>query len=143
MQKGRILGLDFGLKRIGFAVSDFEHKLALPIGFVENKSRENAIAELRAICEKYEVNLIVLGAPTSLAATGSTILNKIKDFGEILSERLNVKIDFIDERFTTVQAGKILHAAGMKEKQQKFVKDAVSAGILLQTYLDKLNAKRE
>lgn len=142
MQKGRILGLDFGLKRIGFAISDFEHKLALPIGFVENKSRENALAELRGICEKYAVNLIVLGAPTSLMAKDTAILNKIKDFGKILSERLNVKIDFIDERFTSVEAGKILHTAGMKEKQQRSVKDAVSAGILLQTYLDRLNAKR-
>ncbi|MBI5152074.1 Holliday junction resolvase RuvX [Candidatus Peregrinibacteria bacterium] len=142
MQKGRILGLDFGLKRIGFAVSDFEHKLALPIGFVENKGREKVVLELRKICDKYEINKIIIGKPISLNAKQTEILAMVEDFADFLRQRLQINVLFEDERLTSVQAGKYLAAAGMKEKQQRFVRDSVSASIFLQTYLDKLNAKR-
>jgi len=140
MEKGRVLGIDFGAKRIGFAVSDVDCVLALPIGFIKNNGLENAAKDFLEICNKYSISKIIIGKPIGLNNEENSVKD-VKRFAELLKAKINAEIIFEDERFTSVQAGRALKYAGMKEKKQRAVKDAVSAGILLQAYLDKINAK--
>ena len=143
MQKGRILGIDFGTKRIGFAVSDFDCVIALPVGFVEIKGLGNAVADFCEICKKYEIFKIVFGKPIGLNKQRGDMMAKIEEFGKLLKRKTDSDILFEDERFTSVQAGKVLKSVGIKEKRQRSEKDSIAAAILLQTYLDKINSESD
>jgi putative holliday junction resolvase len=133
----RALGLDWGTVRIGVAMSDEGQKLAFPLQ--HTLATKNALEEIRKLVEEYEVEKIVMGLPLSLSGDETQSTKKVRQFGDRLEKILNIKIDYFDERFSTVASTKSLHDQDIKEKDQRSIKDNIAAALLLQKYLEKKN----
>ena len=137
----RLLGIDHGESRIGLAISDELGSLAHPYRTLQSGAR--LLEEIRAIIEREKISGIVIGLPKNMDGTLGSSANKAKLFGEQLAQVVpSMKIVFWDERLTTREAQRALHAAGKNTKQSKKMIDQVAAQILLQNYLDSLEWAR-
>ena len=137
---GRVMGIDFGTRHIGIAVSDELRVIATGLETV-NWNGEDPEWALNRICEiikEMNVNAIVLGKPSRTDGTKSETEAKAEVFGEKLKEACGIEPVYKDERFTTVIASRYLHDCNIKAKKQKKVIDQVAAEIILQEYLDML-----
>ncbi len=136
----RILGIDYGDRSIGLAISDALLLTAQPLGAYRFKAREednkNYFCDL---VKKYEVGQIVLGFPLRMDGTPGSRVQKTREFAVWLEKLLGVPIVFWDERLTTQQAQGILQGQKVKRKRQKALEDQVSAVIILASYLERKN----
>ena len=133
----RLLGIDHGDSRIGLAISDELGSFAHPYRTL--RSGALVMDEIRGIVERERISGIVIGLPKNMDGTSGPSAAKAKSFGEQLSQVIPaIKILFWDERLTTREAQRVLHAAGKNTKQSKKMIDQVAAQILLQNYLDSL-----
>lgn len=137
----RIIGLDFGEKRIGVAISDESQKIALPLCVLEEIDTAGAIARIKEICQRKEVKKIVLGLPLTLEGKRGSAALKIKEFAEILGKKVNLPIFFEDERLTSKEAEKILRdtkcpkeKSGRKSFKNKV--NMISAMLILKQHLE-------
>ena len=136
----RWLGIDYGDKRIGLAVSDETGTFASPYRTLSVD--QNLVLELQQIWERERISGIVLGLPKNMDGTLGQAAAKAQAFGKKLAVALPAaKIVFWDERLTTIEAQRALHAAGKNVKQSKKIIDQVAAQILLQSYLDSLQLR--
>jgi putative Holliday junction resolvase len=137
----RLLGIDYGDSRIGLAISDELGSFAHPYRTLPSSTR--LIDEIRTIVEKEKISGIIVGLPKNMDGSLGPSAAKAKLFGEQLALAVpSVKILFWDERLTTREAQRALHAAGKNAKQSKKMIDQVAAQILLQNYLDSLEWAR-
>jgi putative Holliday junction resolvase len=133
----RLLGIDHGDSRIGLAISDELGAFAHPYRTLQSGAR--VVDEIRAIVQREQISGIVVGLPKNMDGTLGPSAAKAKSFGEKLAQVVpTIKIMFWDERLTTREAQRALHAAGKNTKQSKKMIDQVAAQILLQNYLDSL-----
>ena len=135
----RIMGLDFGSKTVGVAVSDSLGITAQPIEIVrrdkENQLRKT-LQRIEELIKEYEVSLIVLGLPKNMNDTSGERVAKTMEFKEMLERRTGLKVEMMDERLTTVQAENIMALSGVQKKDFKAHVDEIAAAIILQTYMD-------
>jgi len=124
---GRVLGVDFGTKRIGLALSDENRGMAFPLQVVENN--KNAISIISKIIKEKEVNLVVIGESKDFKMKDNLIMEAIRVFEKLLSIETGVEIDYEPEFLTSHQA----HHVQGKTKML----DASAATIILQSYLDR------
>lgn len=140
----RILGLDFGSKTVGVAVSDGLLLTAQGVETIERKD-ENKLrrtcARIEELIAEYGITEIVLGLPKNMNNTEGERVEKTKAFGEILERRTGLPVHYWDERLTTVAAEQILMESGVRRENRKTVIDKVAAGLILQGYLDCLKTK--
>ncbi len=140
----RILGLDFGSKTVGVAVSDGLLLTAQGVETIERKD-ENKLrktcARIEELIAEYEITEIVLGLPKNMNNTEGERVEKTKAFGEMLELRTGLPVHYWDERLTTVAAEQILMESGVRRENRKAVIDKVAAGLILQGYLDCLKTK--
>lgn len=140
----RILGLDFGSKTVGVAVSDGLLLTAQGVETIERKD-ENKLrktcARIEELIAEYEITEIVLGLPKNMNNTEGERVEKAKAFGEMLERRTGLPVHYWDERLTTVAAEQILMESGVRRENRKAVIDKVAAGLILQGYLDCLKTK--
>lgn len=136
--KKRIIGLDFGLKRIGLAISDPMQTYAIPlVTIVRTKSEETDIQNiLHAIKDKDNIEMFVIGLPLYLSGEESPIALAVRKFAKKLEEILQKPVAFMDERLTSKQADGLLRELEMKRKNRDKVVDIVSASLILQSFLD-------
>lgn len=136
---GRIMGIDYGLRRIGIALSDVTHLIAKGYETINWNGRDIdwALNRISEIIKEQDVTDIVLGRPLRTDGTKSETEEKVEAFAALLTESCGLPIHYIDERFTTVIASQYLHAAGKKADKHKKVIDQVAAEVLLQDYLDR------
>ena len=134
----RILGIDFGEKRIGIAVSDPLGLTAQAVAVIgKGKSFEQDIKELKKIIKKYGgVDEIVVGLPKTMAGEIGKQAQKVLEFVEALKISFKINIRTWDERLTTVEAEKTLISAGLSREKRKKVIDKSAATYILQSYLD-------
>ena len=130
----RYLGIDYGL-HMGISISDEKNMFAYPVCILNKK--ENIIEELKKIIDEYKITHIVMGNPLNLNGSLSDKSQEVLNFAEILKKNFGCAIILIDERLTTVEANKML--VNTKGKKRKKVIDAVSATIILDSYLDKIS----
>ena len=136
---GRILGLDYGTKTVGVAISD---PLLLTAQEFETITRERASAlrhtlvRIKEICEEYQVERIVLGYPRNMDDSEGFRCEDTLEFKKLLEKRVTIPIELMDERLTTVYADEILEESGVAKKNRKKVIDQIAAAIILQDYLD-------
>ena len=142
----RILGLDFGSKTVGVAVSDGLLLTAQGVETIERKD-ENKLrktcARIEELIAEYEITEIVLGLPKNMNNTEGERVEKTKAFGEMLERRTGLPVHYWDERLTTVAAEQILMESGVRRENRKTVIDKVAAGLILQGYLDCLKTKEK
>jgi len=133
---GRVLGIDYGEKRIGVAISDKSKIFAQPLDFVFNNA--NVYENISKIVKEKEVELIIIGLPLKLNGEESETSVTVREFSHKLNNFLKVNTEFIDERLTTSYAEKLLISGDVKRKDRKKLIDSLSAQIFLQNYLDKI-----
>lgn len=140
----RIMGLDYGSKTVGVAVSDALHITAQGLEIVrrkqENKLRQT-LARIEELIVEYEVEKIVLGFPKNMNDTVGERGEKSLEFKEMLERRTGLPVVMWDERLTTVSADKAMMEAGIRRENRKEYVDSIAAAFILQGYLDFLKYK--
>ncbi len=138
---GRVIGLDFGSKTVGVAVSDPLRLTAQGVEIIRRKSENKLRQTLARICElasEYQAETIVLGFPRNMNATIGQRAEATLEFGRMLKKRVSIPVVLWDERLTTVMADRIMDETGVRD-HKKYV-DEIAAMLILQGYLDRLNA---
>lgn len=132
----RILGLDFGSKTVGVAITDPLGLTAQGLEVIRrdrpNKLRKT-IARIEEIIREYEVEKIVMGMPLNMDGTEGERAELTKEFAEKLKKRCELDIEFQDERLTTVEAYEIMEQTGTKNKED--IVDEVAAVVILEDYM--------
>jgi len=133
----RALGIDFGERRIGLAISDPAGRLALPLTTLERRSDRIAVAQIAEIAGREGVERLVVGEPVSLDGHRGAAADRVRRFAEKLAARTGLPLRFVGEALTTVEARERLTAAGVDLRRQPERIDALAAQILLQEALDR------
>lgn len=137
----RILGLDYGSKTVGVAVSDPLGLTAQRLDTIwrkqENKLRQT-LARIKELVDEYQIKQIVLGYPKNMNNTVGERAEKALEFKEMLEKRTGLTVIMWDERLTTVEADRTLMEAGVRRENRKQYLDGLAAVFILQGYLDSL-----
>ena len=138
----RVLGIDFGDRNIGLAVSDKLLITAQGLGSYSSKSKAEDKKYFKELALKYEIGEIVIGLPLRMNGSPGTRVERTKEFASWLEKTLQLPIIFWDERLTTKQALRILSQQKIKNKRKKkILKDQISASVILSSYLESKRAK--
>ncbi len=140
----RIMGLDYGSKTVGVAISDALGITAQGIETIqrkeENKLRKT-LARIEELVKEYEVDKIVLGFPKNMNNTIGDRAEKTLTFKEMLERRTGLSVVMWDERLTTVEAERTLIESNVRRENRKKYVDKIAAVFILQGYLDSLSIK--
>lgn len=139
----RIMGLDFGDKSIGIAISDERGLIASPRETLRRSNLENDISQLTELARRENVEEILVGMPLSLDGSEGPQARKVTEFVKSLRQQSDVPVRPWDERLTTVAAERALLEANVSRARRKKVVDQVAAAVLLQSYLDYRNVSRQ
>ena len=138
----RVIGLDYGSKTVGVALSDELMLTAQPLTTIHRdrptKLRQT-LAQIEQIIEQYDVDRIVVGWPKKLDNEEGERCEKTKEFGDMLENRTGLEIIYQDERLTTAQADGVLEQGGTRKDKRKQYIDKMAASLILQNYLDTLS----
>ncbi len=141
----RIMGLDYGSKTVGVAISDSLLLTAQGIETIERKEENKlrkTLARIEALIKEYEVERIVLGLPLNMNDSIGERAEKTLEFKAMLERRTGLEVVMWDERLTTVEAEQILIESGVRREDRKKYIDKIAAGFILQGYLDSLYMKK-
>lgn len=141
----RIIGLDFGSKTVGVAVSDELLITAQGIEIVRRKSEHKlrqTLARIEELITEYKVDQIVLGFPKNMNNTEGERCAKTLAFKEMLERRTGLTVELWDERLTTVAADNAMMEAGIRRENRKEYVDQIAAALILQGYLDYLSSHK-
>ncbi len=142
----RILGLDYGAKTVGVAVSDPLGLTAQGVEIIrrqrETKLRQT-LARIEELAQFYSAEKIVLGLPKHMNDDIGERAEKAYEFRDMLEKRLNLPVVMEDERLTTVEAIRAMNEMNLRGKERKAVVDEIAAVFILQTYLDRLQIQKE
>ena len=132
----RILGIDFGEKRIGLAVSDLLGLTAQGLETVRYENREQFLSDLSKICADQKVGEIVIGLPVNMNGSMGPKAQEVLKLVPVLEEKLHLPVRTWDERLTSREAGRLMIEEGLSRKRQKETSDRLAVTILLQSYLE-------
>ena len=141
----RIIGLDFGSKTVGVAVSDELLITAQGIEIVRRKSDNKlrqTLARIEELIKEYNVEKIVLGFPKNMNNSEGERCEKTLEFKEMLERRTGLTVELWDERLTTVAADNLMMEAGIRRENRKEYVDQIAASFILQGYLDYLQNEK-
>lgn len=137
---GRLLALDLGEKRIGLAISDEGHSIAqiLEPAFQNNAS---FFRRMKKLIRDFQIEKVLIGLPTSLSGESGPAAEKTVRYVKKIQEDFKVPVELLDERFSSMQAQKILKSERSGRNKAKNLIDNLSAQLVLQAYLDNLRSK--
>ena len=141
----RIIGLDFGSKTVGVAVSDELLITAQGIEIVRRKSENKlrqTLARIEELIKEYNVEKIVLGFPKNMNNSEGERCEKTLEVKEMLERRAGLTVELWDERLTTVAADNLMMEAGIRRENRKEYVDQIAASFILQGYLDYLQNEK-
>lgn len=141
----RIMGLDYGTKTVGVAISDALKITAQGIETIERKEENKlrkTLQRIEALIQEYEVDTIVLGYPKNMNDTVGERGTKSLEFKEMLERRTNLPVIMWDERLTTIAADKVLMECEVRRENRKTYIDKIAAVFILQGYLDMLGMNK-
>jgi putative holliday junction resolvase len=133
---GRVLGLDFGTKRVGAALGDPELGIASPLETYERRDASRDAKHYREVVDDYRVERIVVGLPLHTGGGEGELARLAREWGAWLANETGRPVIFFDERYTSVHAEEVLVGAGLRRSQRGDKRDKLAAQILLQNYLD-------
>ena len=142
----RIMGLDYGSKTVGVAISDELLITAQPLMTIERKSENKlrkTLAKIEELIKEYEVSFVVLGYPKNMDNSEGQRVAATKEFMEHIERRTGLEVYLQDERMTTVESERILKEAGVRREHRKEFVDKMAAAVILQSYLDSRVIERE
>ena len=130
----KAIGIDFGLKRTGIAITDDSGIIASPLIAIAS---EKLMAFLIDLIPKQKIKVIVLGFPTSLDGTDTHITENVRLLKEVLEKQFNLPVELQDERMSSSRAMQAIHQGGKaKQKKNKGLVDTISATLILQDYME-------
>jgi putative Holliday junction resolvase len=132
----KVAGIDYGSIRIGIAVSDIDGTMAFPFKTYIRKSFSQDTNFFKQLVQQERIERFVIGLPLHLSGDISDKANEVLKFGKQLEETTNIKVDYFDERYTSVEAEHILRMAKLTNKKRKERRDMIAAQILLSAYLE-------
>ncbi len=135
---GKYIAFDIGDKRIGIAVSDPFNQMALPLETYWRKNFEKDLNYLIEIAKSKNAEVIVCGLPVNFDGSPSEQTVKTQSFIDALKERTDILIDTVDERFTTMEAHRVLIEANLRREDRKKAVDMVAASYILENYLKRI-----
>jgi putative Holliday junction resolvase len=138
--RGRVLGVDFGRRRIGLALSDALQITARPLGPVDGSEADRAAEEIGALARENEVVEIVVGLPYNMDGSEGASAHAARDFAERIARAAKLPVTTWDERLTSRQAERLLRDADLSARKRKKRIDSLAAQIMLQALLDSRNA---
>lgn len=136
MQYKRIMCLDYGEARIGIALSDLLQTISTPYDTYTRKTLEEDLSFFENLAKIQSVEKVVIGLPFNMDGTAGERIEATKKFAEVLQSRLNLPIEYVDERLSSVEAEDILREAKIPPLKRKGLIDKIAAGIILETYLN-------
>jgi putative Holliday junction resolvase len=131
-----ILSIDYGERRIGFAIGNSNRKIATPLSVIHNVSLDSVIENIIQVVKNYEIDSIIIGIPLNEDSTESMQATRVRDFCSKVKKKINLTIMGIDERFTSVNSEKLLLDLDMSRKKRKKYIDSIAATIILQSYFE-------
>lgn len=146
----RILGLDVGNKTVGVAVSDPLGVIATGVTTIERVGIRKDTGKVLDYIREYGCETVVMGLPLSLDGSDSVQTQNVREFRRMLENKLKssgplskVKVEWQDERYSTVEAEEVLIEANMSREDRKKIIDRQAAIVILQRYLDKMPAEEK
>ncbi len=134
----RLLGIDYGRRRLGLALSDETGTLASPLPPRERTDERADLAFLCALTLEHGVRRIVLGLPLLLDGSRAEMADEVLAFAAALAQRCAVPVDTFDERLTSLEAERVLVQADLSRARRRQLRDSLAAVLILQGYLDRL-----
>jgi len=131
----RVLALDFGLKRIGLALSDPEGRMALPYTTLIRKDNSQLLARIQDIVDQEKVECLVVGLPLGLNGEETLSTRQAKNFARLLGRTVFLPVYLQDETLTSSEASHRLNESGLRGRRQKKVLDQIAATIILESFL--------
>ncbi|MFQ5699561.1 MAG: Holliday junction resolvase RuvX [Myxococcota bacterium] len=134
-----MLGIDPGERRIGVAVSDPQGVFAQPLETLETRGLQSrkTLAKLHEIAKTYAVERIVVGLPRHMDGREGPEAERVRSFAARLTQLSNLEVELIDERWTSLEARRLLRDSGVRARKQRGRIDRIAASLLLQTWLDR------
>lgn len=135
----RVLGVDFGERRIGLALSDPTGTIATPLETLSRRTgKRPPLARMEELARGHEVTRLVVGLPLDLRGGENPWCAEVRAMGDELARRLAVPVAYVDERFTSVRAERAVRGIGLRKNQreEKGRVDAAAAALILQSWLD-------
>jgi len=139
----RILGIDYGHRRLGIAVSDDEKILASPLSVYSRCNLDVDLAFLLGIVKENEVERVVVGLPRNMNGSIGKMAKEALSFAWKLRKKIGIPISTFDERMTSVEAERVLVEMNLSRKRRKGLRDSIAAVLILQGYLDRLGTKKD
>lgn len=133
----RVLGIDYGLKRVGLAISDPLGIFAQGFKTLEHLSDKQLTREIQAIIKEHQIDKVIIGLPVKTSGEPGAIAEATKAFGELIAQSTGLPVLYEDERFTSIIAQQSLREQGVQPSRRKHLVDQTSAALILQQYLDK------
>ncbi|MCS7201567.1 MAG: Holliday junction resolvase RuvX [Dictyoglomus sp.] len=137
---GRWLAIDWGEKYIGLAISDPLGIISQGLGVFENRGKKEFLNLIKKILNDYSIKGFVLGLPISLKGEETQRTLQIKKIGLILEKNFSLPVYFVDERFSTIEAEKVLIQGNVRREKRKIIKNQQSAIIILNKFLAQISS---
>ncbi len=133
----RLLGIDYGGKRIGLAIGDTESSIASPLAVVQVKgSLSDQVGAVLSCAQPYSVGEFVVGLPLNMDDTEGPQARLTRRFGDVLAHHSGKPVRYFDERLSSVAADELLEQSGLSQKKRKTRQDRIAAQVILQGFLD-------
>jgi len=132
----RMLGVDYGRRRMGFAVSDPSATFATPLKVVAVKSRRQAVSEVAKLCRETGSGGVLVGLPLNMDGSKGAMALEAEAFADALRSATRLPVEMWDERLSTELVEHVLLEADVSRKKRKKVRDKMAAQVVLQSYLD-------
>ncbi len=132
----RILAIDFGLKRMGLAISDPLGITAQGLPSLERTRVQEDLRHIQKLAEEFSTERVILGNPLNQNGNETAMSLRVAGFAKNLRRRLNCPVELWDERLTSAEANRVLRASGMGIEKRRRAADRVAAILILQSYLD-------
>ena len=134
----RILGIDYGHKRLGLALSDQDEILASPLPVYQRRDTDQDLAFLADLVVEKGVRRIVLDLPCNMDGSLGEIAQEVFAFVDALKKKIDIPVDTFDERLTSAEAERVLIQADLSRKRRKNRRDSLAAVLILQGYFESL-----
>ena len=136
------MALDFGERRIGVAITDETRMLAQPLETITptRGDRSQGVKRVVEIVAEYEVGQIVIGLPLHLDGSSGSQVERTRTFGERVARETGLPVEYLDERWTSVEAERALAEGGVSDRKKRGKIDPIAAAILLRTWLARTGA---
>jgi putative Holliday junction resolvase len=132
-----ILAIDYGEKRMGFAIGNTLTETAVPLSILKRKNLKSDISHIKKLIEEYDIDLLLIGRPTHMDNRSSEMSKRVDRFTGFLKTHLKIRIDTIDERLSSFEAEEMLKPLKHEYKKRKDYIDSLAACLFLRSYMEK------